>query len=245
MILQIAVMIFLPAAIVTFIAGLALYRFTGAPLRARWIKTLLQIIAAFFAVEAVAITLEMTGLVRQTPLIASGFALLNVFLIALVVRRQVGGPLIRPSLWVATAIATFSLIVKASVGGWLLFGEMMFGLPIGVPIVHLLVRLVTSERDRGWPVLVAGLVSDILLLAAAMLRMDAADTPAYITYRRLFTDQYGIPDWLDWIKGMGWNTENYNYALYVPILISWVLLLWLATRKQQASEPAAASGPKA
>ncbi len=221
------VLIFLPALIPISIAGVVLHRFTGGGLRSGWIKTLVLITTALAAVEGVELTLETNRLVGPygPAMLAFGLAIVGVALVAVIVHRQIGGPLVRPSLWLGTAIAAFSLIAKMSTGGWGLFGEMITGIAAGTPVVHVLVRLVASERRKDLTLLFAGIASDALLLTSAMLRVDATDTPAWVTYRKFFFDEYGVPSWIR----SPWGTDL-NYDLYVPVVISWVLLLWLSTR---------------
>lgn len=85
-------------------------------------------------------------------------------------------------------------------------------------------------RARGWVLVIASLMSDAMIVATTLLRVDASDTPSYVVYDCLITHRFFVPPWLVQIVAVP-GTGGYDFLLYVPVVATWALCLGLAWRE--------------
>jgi hypothetical protein len=169
------------------------------------------------------------GLLLLEAIGIGGIAALSI---TLMLRRQVGGGLSKPLLWLGVLAAALSFIIKVKTGGYLVSFmslEMSTGVLLATPAVHVLVRMVSSDRAASRPLVGACIAADVILIATALLRLDTWDTPYYFAYRVLFFGWAVRPE-VEWI---GPVASTYNLALYLPVAASWFVCLWLAWRQQR------------
>lgn len=231
--MQIFLLVFVPS-LVEVAAIVALLRPQARGTLARdWLKLCLYLVPLLAAAPFIDIALMMSRILpgEWTLCAAVVFSFATTLSAALLVQWRLGGSPFRPLFWLGTAAAIFSVIVKVSIGGWLLLGEMFVGVAIAVPIVHVLIHLLVTEASSGAALVAASLISDAVLVASTLLRIDAGDTPSYVVYRVLFFGETpgvtNVPDWLTSLVSEV-NRSTYDFLLYVPVVACWLLCLWLA-----------------
>jgi hypothetical protein len=96
-----------------------------------------------------------------------------------------------------------------------------------------------TEAASSAALVAAGLISDAVLVASTLLRIDAGDTPSYVVYRVLFFGETpgvtNVPDWLTALVA-DVSRSTYDFLLYVPVVACWFACLWLA-RANRGSAP--------
>jgi hypothetical protein len=173
----------------------------------------------------------------QALFAASAMAIVAVALLSLVVRWRYKAAVSWPLLWTGIIAAELSFLVKLEVGGWAALGEMIFGIYFAVPVVHVLVRLITSSSAGAWRMTTVGLTSDVMILLTTLLRIDDGEPHTYVVYERLLFGRYVVPDWMTW--GGAYPPEMaFDLCLYVPLIALWFVGLRIANRERQSRSSA-------
>lgn len=129
-------------------------------------------------------------------------------------------------LGLATATIVLSLLLKVVTGGW---GLLIFGIPyLFICGIHFLVHSLSARSllKRGWLALAIMSISDVLLLGAFLLQLDAGDGPQWLTITALTGGGPGYAA----AEPPVWWAGSMSLAVFIPVLMSWTLMVILARR---------------
>jgi len=140
----------------------------------------------------------------------------------------------------AILVVTLCLVARFMTGGWLIFPGMLVYPVIG--ITHIWCHAKTIPRfgriERARMKLMA--VSHMCLVIAFLLQWDVGDGPSWLTVTALLGKGPGWPnsDAPSWWPGSGDRPllgVTINLLLYVPAVVSWVLLV--QRRQRRLTQP--------
>lgn len=138
----------------------------------------------------------------------------------------------------ALLCAELAFGVKFWASGWFILTEIFTGIAVAAPVIHVLLRIAISDAPRNAGLVLTSLGSDLVLIAATLFRYDAPDGPAFVVFQTIIGPASGplVPSWMQWVTSG--NGELYDFALYVPVVLSWIALAMISERARSRVAPA-------